>query len=162
MTTAEEGVEIREMLARALGWEDGHVGFETAVAGLAPEHLGQLAPGMPYTIWQLVEHIRITQRDILDFCRDPEYREPTWPDDYWPPSAAPPDDGTWESSCAAIADDRNALAHLVRDSTRSLVAPIPHGNGQTLLREAILVVDHTAYHVGQIVLMRKALGSWKR
>jgi hypothetical protein len=160
MMSTGESAEIREMLARALGWEDAHVGFETAVAGVSPEHRGQIPPGLPYSIWQLVEHIRLTQRDILDFCCDPEYQERHWPDDYWPPSGAAPDEEAWQSSCAAVAEDRNALARLVRDSTRSLVAPIPHGDGQTLLREAILVIDHTGYHVGQIVVIRKALGSW--
>lgn len=162
MTTDAESLEIREMLARALGWEDGHVGFETAVAGLSSEQRGRVPEGMPYSIWQLAEHIRLTQRDILDFCCDPEYKEPHWPDDYWPRTTAPPDEAAWQVTCAAIADDRNALAHLVRDSTRSLVAPIPHGNGQTLLRESVLVIDHTSYHVGQIVLLRKLLGAWGR
>ena len=160
--TSGEISEIREMLARALGWEDGHVGFETAVAGLTPDQLGRVPDSMPYSIWQLAEHLRLTQRDILDFCRDPEYKEPRWPEDYWPKTTTPPDDRAWEATCAAVADDRNALAHLVRDSSRSLVEPIPHGEGQTLLREAILVIDHTSYHVGQIVLIRKAIGAWGR
>lgn len=162
MTIASETAEIREMLAQGLGWEGAHVGFETAVAGLNPEDRGRVPSGMPYSIWQLAEHIRLTQRDILDFCRDPEYVEPHWPDDYWPKSVVPPDESTWQQTCAAVADDRNALARLVRDSNRSLVEPIPHGNGQTLLREAILVIDHTGYHVGQIVVIRKALGAWGR
>jgi hypothetical protein len=154
--------EVREMLGRALGWEDGHVGFETAVAGLSAESRGRVPPGMPYSIWQLAEHIRLTQSDILEFCWNPEYRERRWPDDYWPPSPEPPDERTWQASCAAVAEDRTALAHLIRDSTSSIVAPIPHGDGQTLLREILLVIDHTAYHVGQIVLVRKALGAWHR
>jgi hypothetical protein len=160
MSTTGESVEIRETLVRALGWEDGHVGFETAVAGLLPEHRATIPAGLPYSIWQVAEHIRLTQRDILEFCYDPEYQERHWPDDYWPQSADPPDESTWQATCTAVADDRNALARLVRDSARSLVAPIPHGDGQTLLREAVLVIDHTAYHVGQIVLLRKALGAW--
>jgi uncharacterized damage-inducible protein DinB len=160
MAKGEAG-EIREALARALEWEDAHVNLDSAVEGLAPGMRGRAPDGLPHSAWQLVEHIRLTQRDILDFCCDPEYRERSWPDDYWPPVAIPPDDA-WEASLAAVREDRTALARLLRDSTRSLVAPIPHGDGQTLLREIVLVIDHTAYHVGQIVAVRKALGAWER
>ena len=162
VTLRGEAGEIREMLALALEWEAAHVSVESAVAELAPSDRGRVPDGMPHSAWQLLEHIRLTQRDILDFCCDPEYRERTWPDDYWPPTAAPPDDAAWDSCLGSLREDRAALARIVRDSTRSLVAPIPHGDGQTLLREALLVIDHTAYHVGQIVTVRKAMGAWER
>jgi hypothetical protein len=157
-----EGAEIREALARALEWDDAHAGFEAAVAGLAPELRGRIPPGFPHSAWQLAEHIRLAQRDILEFCCDAEYLEREWPKDYWPPAASPPDESAWGSCLAAVRDDRAALVHLVRDSARSLVAPIPHGDGQTLLREILLVLDHNAYHVGQIVAVRRALGAWER
>lgn len=156
-----ESREIREALARALEWEDAHAAFESAVADLEPELRGELPSGFPHSVWQLAEHIRLAQRDILDFCCDPEYRERSWPDDYWPRDATPPDEQAWAASISAVREDRAALARLVRDSARSLVAPIPHGEGQTLLRELLLVIDHTAYHVGQIVAVRKALGAWR-
>ena len=157
-----EGEDIREALARALEWEDAHTGFEAAVAGLARELRGRTPPGFPHSVWQLAEHLRLAQRDILEFCCDPEYLEREWPKDYWPPDAAPPDDSVWEARLAAVRADRAALIHLVRDSARSLIAPIPHGDGQMLLREILLVIDHNAYHVGQIVAVRRALGAWER
>ena len=158
----DEAGEIRDALARALDWEDAHAGFDAAVAGAPLALLGRVPGGFAHSIWQLAEHVRLAQRDILDFCRDPEYRERAWPDDYWPPSAAPPDEQSWARCLDAVREDRAALAHLVRDSARSLVAEIPHGQGQTILREVLLVIDHTAYHVGQIVAVRKALGAWPR
>jgi hypothetical protein len=156
----EEAGGIREALARAVDWEDAHAGFESSVDGMPFELLGRAPAGFGHSVWQLAEHVRLAQRDILDFCRDPEYRERAWPDDYWPPHAAPPDETSWARCLEAVRDDRASLAHLVRDSTRSLVAEIPHGQGQTILREVLLVIDHTAYHVGQIVAVRKALGAW--
>jgi len=160
MTISSETAEIREALVRALEWQDAHVSSEAAVADLPAASRGRVPPGMPHSVWQLAEHIRLTQLDILDFCRNPEYRERNWPDDYWPPAAEQPDERSWTSCLAGVRSDRSALAHLVRDSARGLLDPIPHGNGQTLLREALLVIDHTAYHVGQIVLVRRALGAW--
>jgi hypothetical protein len=162
MAVSAEAGEIREMLARALEWEAAHVNVDAAVAGLAPADRGRVPADQPHSVWQLVEHVRLAQRDILDFCCDPEYRERAWPDDYWPPSASPPDDSAWDACLDSMREDRAALARIVRDSTRSLVAPIPHGDGQTLLREVLLIIDHTAYHVGQIVTVRKAMGAWTR
>lgn len=160
MTIARETAGIRDALVRALEWQDAHVSFEAAVADLPAFMRGRVPSGMPYSVWQLAEHIRLAQLDILDFCRNPEYREQTWPDDYWPPAAEPPDEDSWKDCLAGVLSDRAALAHIVGDSGRGLLDPIPHGNGQTLLREALLVLDHNAYHVGQIVLVRRALGAW--
>jgi uncharacterized damage-inducible protein DinB len=151
---------LRAQLARVLDWQDAHVGFEKAVAGLPARLRGAQPPGMPHSPWQLVEHLRRTQRDILDFCRDPSYQEPTWPDDYWPPTAEPPDAAAWDASLAGYRADRAALQHLAADPAVDLFAAIPHGTGQTPLRELLLVADHTAYHVGQLVLVRRALGAW--
>lgn len=163
MTTTEaETDEVRDMLARVLSWGDAHVDFESAVDGLPAGLRAHVPPGLPYSVWQLAQHLRLTQRDILEFCVDPEYRERHWPDDYWPDPAIPPEEVEWHACCAAVRSDRDALARLVRDPARNLLEPIPHGNGQTLLREVLLVIDHSAYHIGQIVLVRKAMGEWKK
>ena len=151
---------LRDLLARSLEWEDAHVSFDKAVDGI-PEQLRGTAPqGVPHSAWQLLEHLRITQHDILDFCRNPEYGELKWPDDYWPASAAPPTTSAWESSIRSFREDRKALQMIAADPDVRLDAVIPHGSGQTYLRELILVADHSAYHVGQLVLVRRLLGIW--
>ncbi|HEX2091695.1 MAG TPA: DinB family protein [Longimicrobiaceae bacterium] len=152
---------LRAHLARLLDWQDAHVSFDAAVAGIPPSLRGTRPEGLPYSPWELLEHLRITQRDILDFCRDPGYVEPRWPDDYWPPSAEPPSPGAWEESVAAFRADREAMKRLAADPACDLFATIPRGTGQTYLREVLLVADHNAYHVGQMVAIRKLLGTWK-
>jgi uncharacterized damage-inducible protein DinB len=151
---------IRDHLVRLLDWEDARVGFDASVAGVPPHLRGVAPPGLPHSVWQLADHIRIAQHDILHFCRNADYEEMTWPDDYWPRAAAP-SDAEWEASLAAVRADRTALQQLAQDPTIDLVSRIPHGDGQTYLRELLLVADHTAYHVGQIVLVRQLLGIWK-
>jgi uncharacterized damage-inducible protein DinB len=151
---------VRELLSRSLWWEDAHAGFEAAVDGIPLELQGKQPAGLPYSPWQLLEHLRITQHDILDFCVNPKYEEMTWPGDYWPKSAAPPDAAAWAASVAQYQRDRQALQALAHDASIDLNAKIPHGSGQTYLRELVLVADHTAYHVGQLVLVRRLLGIW--
>jgi hypothetical protein len=116
---------------------------------------------LPYSPWQIVEHIRITQRDILDFCVNPDYEEMNWPADYWPTSAAPPDDAAWDESIRQYKADRAALQQLAADTSLDLTSRIPHGTGQTYLRELVLVADHTAYHLGELVVVRRLLQIWK-
>lgn len=152
---------LRAQLARALEWEDAHAGFDRAVEGVAADLRGRVPEGLPYSLWQLVEHLRLAQEDILDFCRNPGYAERDWPDDYWPATPAPPTPRAWDESISASRRDREALARLATDPTVDLFAPIPHGSGQTVLRELLLVLDHTAYHVGELVVVRRALGIWK-
>ena len=152
---------LRELLAKALAWQDAQVGFEKAVAGIPSELRGKQPAGLPHSLWQLVEHLRITQRDILDFCRNPDYQEMEWPADYWPSSPRPLNDAAWDESIRGFTDDRKALQGLAADTSVDLDAKIPHGSGQTYLRELVLVIDHTAYHVGQLVLTRQLLGIWK-
>jgi uncharacterized damage-inducible protein DinB len=152
--------EVRSQLARALGWDDAHAGFDRAVDGIAPEFRGRAPAGLPYSPWQLLEHLRLAQEDILDFCRNPEYRERRWPNDYWPASPEPPDAKAWDRSVAAVRRDREALGRLAEDPSVDLTAPLPHGSGQTLLREVLLVLDHTAYHLGELVVVRRTLGIW--
>jgi hypothetical protein len=153
--------QIREMLSKALVWQDAHAGFEKTVAGLPPELRGKRPANVPHSPWELVEHLRITQRDILDFCRDPDYTEPEWPADYWPSSPEPPSAAAWDESIRGFIDDRKALQALASDTSVDLNAKIPHGSGQTYLRELVLVIDHSGYHVGQLVLVRRLLGIWE-
>lgn len=151
---------LRTHLLRLLDWQDAHVSFDAAVADLPPEARGARAPGLPFSPWMLLEHLRLAQADILDFCRNPEYREMAWPDDYWPAAAEPASDEAWEESIAAFRHDQEALARLTADPATDLFAVIPHGTGQTFLREILLVADHNAYHVGQMVALRRLLGIW--
>jgi len=152
---------LREQLGRLLAWEDAHVGFDTAVDGISAELRGQRPSNLPYSPWQLVEHLRVTQRDILEFCRNPNYQELKWPDDYWPPSAAPPSPAAWDESIRQFRQDRKALQQLAADRQVDLAARIPHGDGQTYLRELVLAADHAAYHIGELVVVRRLLGIWK-
>lgn len=151
---------LRKHLATLLRWQDAHIDFDTAVKGFPPRLRGVQPPGLPYSAWQLLEHLRLAQRDILDFCMDPDYRAPKWPDDYWPKSPAPHSPKNWQQSVAAVRADRRSLEKLIADPTLDLYARIPHGKGQTYLREILLVADHNAFHVGQLVILRRLLGAW--
>jgi uncharacterized damage-inducible protein DinB len=151
---------LREQLRKMLAWEDAHVGLESALGDLPPELRGQVPAGAPYSAWQLLEHLRIAQHDILDFCVNPKYEEMKWPDDYWPKLAAPSSSKEWDDSVSQYQADRKALQELAAD-TIDLFAKIPHGSGQTYLRELLLVADHNAYHIGQLVVVRRLLGAWK-
>jgi hypothetical protein len=147
-------------LARLLDWEDAHAGFDTAVKDVSPALRGRAPPGLPYSLWQLVEHIRLTQADILEFCRSTEYSEKTWPDDYWPDDAEPPSTMAWDETLRAFVHDREAMIALTLDPKVDLLATIPHGTGQTYLREVLLAADHTAHHVGELIVIRRLLGIW--
>jgi hypothetical protein len=155
-----EDTLLREHLIKLLTGGEAHVEFKKAVAGL-PTHLrGKIPDSAEHSPWQLVEHLRIAQRDILDFSRDPNYVAPNWPDDYWPREAAPENDAVWEESVQAFQRDREALCELISNPATDLYAKIPWGDGQTILREALLTADHNAYHVGQLVTVRRLLGAW--
>jgi hypothetical protein len=158
----EQSDMLREQLIKLLGWQDAHVNFDDAVEGIPPQVQGVRPEGLPYSLWQLLEHMRLTQRDILDFCRDPAYEAPKWPDDYWPKSTIPPTPEAWEESVATFRADRKALERLVADPSLDLFAKIPHGEGQTYLREVVLVADHNAYHLGEFVAVRRLLGAWRK
>lgn len=154
---------VREHLARALEWDEAHATFEKAVEGLPPGKRGDRPPGFEHSAWQLVEHLRLAQRDLLDFCANAQYSHTlTWPDDYWPRNAEPPRDDAWSESIAGFTADREELKRLVRDGSIDLLAPVPTGKArQTYLRAILLVIDHNAYHVGQLVALRRAMGAWK-
>ena len=153
---------LRRHLQQALDWEDAHANYENATSGIPEGFRGLVPTGLVHSAWQLVEHMRLVQHDILDFCLNPGYEERTFPDDYWPKSAAPPSAEAWDRSLAAFRQDREALKVLAGDPKIDLFATIPHGTGQTYLREIILVIDHSAYHVGQLLDVRRALGAWSR
>jgi uncharacterized damage-inducible protein DinB len=154
--------DVRDHLARALSWAEAHMSLDDAVVDLPVPLRGRKPDALPYSPWQLLEHIRITQHDILDFCRNPKYKEIAWPDGYWPQSAAPPSDTAWDASVRQIRKDRAGLEALARDESLDLAARIPHGTGQTYLREILLVIDHTAYHMGELIVVRRLLGAWSR
>ena len=153
---------LRDHLVRVLDWEEAHVGFDKAVEGIPPDKRGARAAGFEHSPWQLLEHIRIAQEDILDFCLNAQYaHNMKWPDDYWPKDPAPPSDMAWTDSVASYARSRDAMKQLAREAP-DLAATVPTGKGsQTYLRAILLVADHTAYHVGQVVAVRRALGVWK-
>jgi uncharacterized damage-inducible protein DinB len=160
MTMADSNDALRAHLARLLDWHDAHVDFDAAIDGVPPGLRGRAPAGAPHSLWQILEHIRIAQHDILDFCVNPAYQEMQWPEDYWPANAAPPRTASWDESIAAYRHDRDRLKKLVQDPGTDLFATIPHGTGQTYLREVLLVIDHAAYHVGQLVIVRRLLGVW--
>jgi hypothetical protein len=153
--------EAREHVLDLLKGGHAHASFDDAVAGLPEELRGKTVPGLPYSAWQLLEHLRISQWDILEFSRDSKHVSPDWPKGYWPSSAAPPDDGAWGKSVAAFKSDHQEMMKLVQDPRVDLHAKIPHGTGQTILREALLVADHNSYHIGQLVMLRRLLGVWE-
>ena len=157
----QKNSDIRQHLVKLLDWADAHVDLDAAVKGIPPRLRGAVPAGWEYSAWQLLEHIRIAQGDILEFCRSAKYREKKWPDDYWPASRGPRNAAAWTQSLTAIRRDRKAFQRLAADKTIDLTAAIPHGTGQTYLREILLTADHTAYHVGQIVALRRQLGIWK-
>jgi uncharacterized damage-inducible protein DinB len=157
---AKEDRALREHLLYLLRGGGAHLDCEQAITGLPAEARGARPAGLPFTVWGLLEHMRIAQWDILDFSRDAKHVSPEWPSGYWPEGEAPPSDAAWEKSVAAFRADLKAMQKLVENPKTDLYARIPHGDGQTILREALLVADHNAYHLGQLVLVRRLLGAW--
>lgn len=151
---------LRDHLLYLLRGGGAHLNFEAAFAGLPVELRGAKPAGIPHSPWRLLEHMRIAQWDILEFSRNPRHVSPKFPEGYWPEGGAPPSPGDWDRSLAAFRGDLQAMCDLVAAPATDLFAPIPHGDGQTILREALLVADHNAYHLGQVVVVRRALGAW--
>lgn len=151
---------VRELLLEQLEGRNAHVDFDQAVQGLTYKQTGIHVEGVPHTIWELIEHIRIAQADILEFCKNPNYEELDWPNDYWPKSSKPDSKEELEASIQAVRDGIEEMRDIIRDEEHDLQVPLSHGSGQTLFREAMLIVDHNAYHIGQIVQIRRLLGSW--
>jgi len=152
--------ELRELLARQLDWEDAHISYARAVAEFPIEARGVKPAGFAHSAWEFLEHLRLTQADILDFCVNADYLEPTTMSSYWPTSAEPSDEASWDASIAGFVRDVEALKRLALDESVDLFAAIPHGSGQTFIRELLLVVDHNAYSLGQFMALRRALGAW--
>ncbi len=149
--------QLRTHVKKLLDWHDAHATFDDAVEGIPPELRGEQPQGLPYSPWQLLEHMRLAQWDILDFCVNPNYEEGKFPDDYWPRDVAPKP-GEWDETVKRFKADRQKLKKLAE--TADLEAKVPAGTGQTFLRELLLVADHNAYHTGELVVVRRLLGCW--
>jgi hypothetical protein len=154
----EKSDKLREQLFYHLSGHGAHVDFDAALAGFPVELAGKQVPNLAHTAWQLVAHLRIAQWDILEFCRDPGHVSPDYPSGYWPKSSSPENEEQWRRETDSFRKDLKAMAELVKDPGNDLFAPFPHGSGQNLLREAILVIDHNSYHIGQLVDIRMLLG----
>lgn len=139
---------------------NAHVTFEKAIEHVSFSNLGTKPYNLPYSIWMMVEHLRIAQADILDFSINQNYEELNWPDDYWPKNESPKDESEWKNSLQQILKDKEQFIRLLNEPGIDLFKPFGHGSGQNLLREALLIADHNSYHIGQIVLIRKLLNDW--
>jgi len=157
---ANDLTEIRSIIARSLAWEEAHATFDAAVANLDSDLRGKRPGNFPHSVWELVEHIRIAQEDLADFMERADYHQYKWPDEYWPTTPAPANDAAWDASIAAVLHDREHLKEIAMRPSIDLTAKIPWGTGQTYLRTILVSVDHTAYHVGQILAVRKLLDAW--
>jgi len=151
---------LREQLVGLITGSEAHADFEAAIKDLPVELRGKTPKGAEHSLWQLLEHLRIAQWDILEFSRDAGHDSPKWPEGYWPAAAAPPDDTAWDKSVQSFRRDQKAMCDLISNPATDLYARIPHGTGQTILREALLIADHNAYHVGQLILVRRLAGAW--
>src|SRR5579862_9669748 len=151
---------LRKHLLFLLKEEGAHAGFDSAVKNLPLNLRGKKPEGAEHSAWQLLEHMRIAQRDILEFTRNPKHESPKWPEGYWPKSPEPPDDKAWDKSVHAFRSDLKALEEIVSDSKADLFAPLPHDKEKTVLREVLLAADHNAYHIGALVSLRGLLGAW--
>jgi len=152
---------LRKHVLELLKGKSAHVDFDAAVSKFPMKRVGEKPEGLPYSAWQLLEHMRIAQWDILEFSRNPKHVSPPWPEGYWPRSESPSKKESLDKSVRGFRADLKAMMKLVADPASDLLAPIPHGEGQTLLREALLVADHNSYHLGELVMLRRLLGAWK-
>jgi hypothetical protein len=158
---ADHDRALREHLVWQLSGGHAHVWFDAAITGLPPRLRGARPAGIPYSPWMLLEHMRISQWDIVEFSHNPKHVSPPWPDGYWPQRPEPPSPTAWQKSVRAFRGGLRTMIVLVRNPKTDLYARLPHGDGQTVLREAILLADHNAYHLGQLVAVRRMLGAWK-
>ena len=152
---------VRDHVLYMLRDGGAHVSFEAAIKGLPVKMRGKRPKGSQHSTWEILEHMRLAQSDILEFSRDAKHTSPKWPEGYWPKSAAPPNATAWAKCVRAFREDLESMCKLVEDPSTDLFARIPHGDGQTILREALLIADHNAYHLGEMVLVRRLLGAWK-
>src|SRR6266700_1957299 len=159
--TKDHEQSLRKHLVELLAGGSAHAKFEDVIKGLPPKLRGNKAANFPHSPWMLLEHMRIAQWDILEFSRSAKHVSPEWPGGYWPKTVKPPNDDAWKKSLASFKRDLKAMEKLVSDPNTDLYTKIPHGTGQNIFREALLVADHNAYHLGQLVLLRRLLGAWK-
>jgi uncharacterized damage-inducible protein DinB len=157
MSLQEEWAKI---VASSLDWEQSHASFDNALKDFPAELRGERPENFPHSVWQLVFHIDTAQHDLLEFCRNPKYEEIKWPDDYWPKDPAPASNDVWDRCVARIRRDVEEFKQFTIDNAATLGDKIPHGTGQTYLRTVLVSVDHTAYHVGQIIAVRRLLKAW--
>jgi len=148
---------LRDQLSRLLEHSEAHAGFDAAVADIAPQARGTRPTGLPHSAWELLEHIRLAQRDILEYCQDAPYAERPWPEGYWPSTREPPTLQAWDESVQAVRRDREEFQRLIADPDVDLFGAVPHGAKHTLLREVLVAVDHNAFHVGQLMVVRRLL-----
>ncbi|MGH9631316.1 MAG: DinB family protein [Bryobacteraceae bacterium] len=151
---------LRKYLLDMLNGSEAHAAFDQVVADFPPDRIGVRPQGLAHSAWELLEHMRIAQSDILEFSRSADYRSPKWPEGYWPASPAPQREGEWHESIRNFRRDLTAFGNLLMNPDQDLYRPFPWGDGQTLLREALLIIDHNSYHMGQLVQVRRALGVW--
>jgi hypothetical protein len=161
MDSMNSNESLREELDRLLSGKGAHADFDAAVAELPAKLRGVRPEGAQHSAWEVLEHLRIAQHDMLEFSRDARHESPKWPEGYWPKSPAPPKADDWDKSVKAFKHDLAAMRKLVSDAGSELFTPFAHGEGQTLLREALQLADHNAYHLGEMVLLRRLLGVWK-
>ncbi len=154
--------QIRQQLAKALDWGEAHADFSAVVDDFPADLRGAVPPGFSHSAWELLEHIRIALWDIVEYVQDARHKSPPWPVGYWPPSPAPPQDEAWAQCVQSILDLLEQMRVLILDRKRPLLEPFPRSEGQTLMRETLLIADHNAYHLGQLVQLRKALKSWPK
>ena len=154
--------QIRQQIAKLLDWGDAHVDFRTAVDDFPDDLRGEVPSGYSRSAWELLEHMRVALWDIVEFTKDARHKSPPWPDGYWPPSRTPPQEEAWQQSVRSFVDLVEEMRGLILDRHRPLLEPLPRSQGQTLIREALLVADHNSYHLGQLVQLRKALKAWKK
>ncbi|MGH9562654.1 MAG: DinB family protein [Terracidiphilus sp.] len=158
---ADHDSSLRKHLIDLLAGGQAHATFDKAVKNLTENLRGKQPKGAEHSPWEILEHLRIAQWDILEFTGNPSHQSPDWPSGYWPAQPSPPDAKAWDKSVRAFRRNLKALCDLVADPATNLYARIPHGEGQTILREALLAADHNAYHLGELVLVRRLLGAWK-
>lgn len=159
MPTQSEQI-FRQLLSQSLDWQNAHVNFETTIKEVPPAKRGLRLPGAPYSPWELLEHLRLAQRDILDYCQAEPYQSHAWPDDYWPESPEPPSEEAWDKSIDAFLKDTKEAQTLINHPEMDLFATVPHHEQATYFKEMLIILDHNAYHVGQLVLLCRMMGEW--
>lgn len=160
MPTNERKIIVSELI-KLIETGNAHVSLDETVSEIPTDLRTVIPENLPYSIWQLLEHIRITQWDIVEFCISPNHKSPKWPDEYWPEKTDSVDDKKWEETLAQIKSDRKRFFDLLNNEDTNLYSPLPHGDGQNIFREALLIADHTSYHLGEVLVLRRLLKCWK-